>query len=70
MDDYIDAHYIFLEHHYGTWDPNLCHWGRFDIILDACVYGKHGDLLTWMYNHIHDSLTRYLLNAHLYDVFI
>ena len=49
MADYIDAHYIFLEQHYGTWDPFLCHWGRSDIILDACVYGPHGDLLNWMY---------------------
>ena len=68
MDDYLDAHYIFLEQHYGTWDPHLCHWGRSDIILDACVYGPHGDLLTWMYKHFHDSLMRYLLDVHLYDV--
>ena len=44
--------------------------GRFDIILDACVYGTRGDLLTWMYNHFHDSLMMYLLNVHLYDVFM
>ena len=47
MADYIDAHYIILEQNYGTWDPHLCHWGRSDIILHACVYGLHGDLLTW-----------------------
>ena len=48
MADFIDAHYIFLDQHYGTWDPRLCHWERSDIILYACVYGPHGDLLTWM----------------------
>ena len=42
----------------------------FDIILYACVYGPHGDLLTWMYKHFHDSLMRYLLDVHLYDVVI
>ena len=47
MADYIDADYIIWEKHYGTWDPNLCHRGRYDIILHACVYGIHGDLLTW-----------------------
>ena len=40
----------------------------FDIILYACVYGPHADLLTRMYNHFHDSLMRYLLDVHLYDV--
>ena len=70
MDDYIDAHYIFLEQHYGTWDPHLCHYDISDIIFDACVYGPHGDLLTWMYKHFHDSLMRYLLDVHLYDVFM
>ena len=58
MVDSIDVHYIFLEKNYGTWDSHLCHWGRSDIILDACVYGPHGDLLTWMYKHVHDSLMR------------
>ena len=46
MVDYIDEHYIFLENHYGTWDPHLCHWGRFDKIHDACVYGPHNYLLS------------------------
>ena len=46
MADYIDAHYIFLEQHYGTWDTHLCPWGISDIIPDSCVYGSHGDLLT------------------------
>ena len=46
MADYLDAHYIFLEHHYGTWDTHLCQWDISDIILDACVYGPHDDLLT------------------------
>ena len=45
----------------------LCHWGRSDIILYACVYGPHGDLLTWMYKHFHDSLMMYLLYVQLYD---
>ena len=36
-------------------------------LVDACVYGPHDDLLTWMYNHFHDSLMRYLLDVHLYD---
>ena len=67
-DYYFDASYIILEQHYRTWDPHLCHWSRFDVILDACVYGPHNDLLTWMYNHFHDSLMRYLLDVHLYDV--
>ena len=68
MDDYIDANYIFLEQNYGTWDHHLCHWGIYDIILDTCVYGPHGDLLTWMYKHFHDSLMRYLIDVHSYDV--
>ena len=64
---YIDVHYIFLEHHYGTWDPHVCHWVRYDIILDSCVYGPHDDLLDCMYTHFHDSLMRYLIDVHLYD---
>ena len=67
-DYYFDASYILLEQHYRTWDPYLCHWSRYDIILDACVYGPHDDLLTWMYKHFHDSLMRYLLDVHLYYV--
>ena len=68
MADYIDIQYIFLQQHYRTRDPLLWHWGRSDIILYACVYGPHGDLLTWIYKHSHDSLMRYLINVHLYDV--
>ena len=68
MADYLDAHYTFLEQHYGTWDTHLLHWGRSDIILDACVYGLHDDLLTWMYKHFPDSLMSYLLDVHVYDV--
>ena len=67
-DYYFDSYYIILEEHYRSWDPHLCHWIIFDIILDACVYGPHNDLLTWMYKHFHDSLMRYLLGVHLYDV--
>ena len=55
-DYYFDATYIILEQHYRTWDPHLCHWSKFDIILDACVYGPHDDLLTWMYKNFHDPL--------------
>ena len=66
MARYIDAHYIFLEQHYGTWDPHLCRWGRFDIILDACVYGAHDYIITWMYKNFLDPL--YLLYVKLYDV--
>ena len=69
-DYYFDASYIILEHNYRTWDPNLCHWGRFDIILDACVYGPHDDILTWMYKYLHDPLMRFLLDVQLYDVFM
>ena len=29
MSYYIDAIYIFLGQHYGTWDPHLCHWRIF-----------------------------------------
>ena len=68
MADYIDACYIFFEQCYGTWDPHLCHWGRSHIILDACVYEPHDDILTWMQKNFHDSLMRYLINVHLYDV--
>ena len=68
MADYIDSPYIILEHHYRRWDPHLCQWGRFDKIPDACVYGPHNDLLSQMYKHFHDSLIRYLLDLHLYDV--
>ena len=59
---------MILEQYYRTWDPHLCHWSIYDIILDACVYGTHDDILTWMYKHFHDSLMRYLLDVHLYDV--
>ena len=58
MADYIDVHYIFLEQHYRTWDPHLCHWSRFYIIHDACVYGPHDDLLTQMYKNFHNYLMR------------
>ena len=70
MVDYIDAHYILWDHTYDTWGPHLYHWGRSDVILHACVYGLHGDLLTWMHKHFHDYLMRYILNVHLYDVFM
>ena len=53
-----------------TWDPHLCHWGGFDKIPDACVYGPHNDILSQMYKHFHDYLMRYLLDVHLYDVFM
>ena len=49
-------------------DPHLCHWSRFDIILDDCVYGPHDNILTWIYKHFHDPLMRYLLDAQLNDV--
>ena len=59
MDDYyFDASYILLEKHYRTWAPHLCHWSIFHIILDACVYGPHGDVPTYIYKKIHDSLMR------------
>ena len=46
VDYYFDASFIILEYTYRTWDRHLCHWRRFDIILDACMYGKHDGLLT------------------------
>ena len=47
MDDYyFDAYYILLDQKYRTWDIHLCHLSIYDIILDACVYGPHDDLLT------------------------
>ena len=67
-DYYLDSYYIILEKHYRSWDPHLFHWRRYDIILDACLYGPHGYLLTRMYNHFHDFLMRYLIDPHLYDV--
>ena len=70
MDDYLDAPYILLEQHYRTWDPHLCHWGIFDKIFDACVYGPHNDLHSQMYKHFHDSLMRYIVYVHLYDFFM
>ena len=71
MDNYyFDAYYIILEHHYRTWDHHLCHWSRFDIIFDACLYGPHDALLTWMYKNFHDPLMRYILDVDLYDVFM
>ena len=69
-DYYVDAYYILWEKNYRTWDPHLCHWSRYDIILDACAYQPNDDLLTWMYKHFHDFLMRYLLDVHLYDVFM
>ena len=68
VDYYFDAYYILLEKNCRIWDPRLCHWSIFDIIINACVYGPHDDLLTWMYKHSHDSLMRYLIDVHLYDV--
>ena len=65
---YFDASCILLEWHYRTLDPHLCHWSRLDIILDACVYGPHDDILTWMYKHFHDPLMIYLLDVQFYDV--
>ena len=50
MVDYIDAHYILLEQHYGTWDPHLCHWSRFDWSLEPCTHLENGSLLTWRYS--------------------
>ena len=41
---------------------------RWITILDACVYGPHGDLLTWMYKHFHDSLMTDLIDVYLYEV--
>ena len=67
-DYYFYASYIILEKHYRTWDPHLCHWGKFHIIPYACVYGPHDYLLTWMYKHFHYYLMRLLLDVHLYDV--
>ena len=32
------------------------------------MYGPHDDLLAWIYKHFHDSLMRYLIDVHLYDV--
>ena len=58
MADYIDSNYIYFEQNYGTWDPHLFHWGISDLILDACVYGTHVDILTWMYKKFHDYLMR------------
>ena len=68
VDYYFDASYIILEQHYRIWDPRLCHWSRFDIIVDVCVYGPHDDILTLMYKHFHYPLMRYLLYIQLYDV--
>ena len=71
MDDYyFYSSNILLEHNYRTWDPHLCDWRKFDIILDACVYGPHDDLLTRMNKHFHDPLMRYLLDVQLYDVVV
>ena len=69
MDDYyFYAYYILFKRNNRTWDPHLCHWSKFDIILDAFVYGPHDDLLTWMYKHCHDPLIMYLLDEKLYYV--
>ena len=63
IDDYIDAHYIYLEQHYGTWDPHLCHWSRFDWSLEACMHLENGILLPWRYKHFHEFLMRHLLDV-------
>ena len=69
MDNYyFDAYYIILEHHYRTWDHHLCHWRRFDIILDACVYGPSDDLITDMYKHLNYPLMRYLIDIPMYAI--
>ena len=68
MVDYIDAHYIFLEQHYGTWNLHLCHWRRFYWSLEACMHLENGGLLTWRYKHFQDFLMRQLLDVHIYYV--
>ena len=70
MANYIDVHYIFLDQHYRTWDPNLCHWSRFDWSLEACMHLANGSLLTWRYQHFHDFLMRRLFDVHYYYVVI
>ena len=37
MVEYFDAYHILLEQHYRTWDPHLCHWSKFDIILNMNI---------------------------------
>ena len=34
------------------------------------MYGPDNDLLRKMYKHFHDSLKRYLIDVHCYDVFM
>ena len=58
VDYYFVASYILLEQPYSTCDPHLCHWRKFDIILDACVYGPHDDILTWLYKKFHDPFNK------------
>ena len=54
--DYIDAHYISLEQHNGTWGPHIFHWSRFDWTLDSCMhYSKHNEWIIYIikvYNNI------------------
>ena len=68
MADYIDAHYIFLEHNYEIWYRHLFHWSKFDWSLEACMHLANGHLRTWRYKHFHDFLMRHLLDVHFYYV--
>ena len=70
MAEYFDAYHNLLEKHNRTWDPHLCHWRRFDLSLEACMYLENGSLLTGRYKHFHDFLVRHLLDVHSYYVVI
>ena len=70
MAEYFDAYHNLLEKNYRTWDPQLCHWRRFDWSLESCMHLENGSLLTWRYKHIHDFLMRNLLDVHSYYVVI
>ena len=70
MVEYFDAYQFLLEKNYRKWDPHLCNWRIFDWWLEACMHLENGGLLTWMYKTIHDYLMRYLLDVHLYYVFM
>ena len=71
MAEYFDAYHFLLEHHYRTWDTQLCHWIIFDWSLEPCMYNlENGSLLTGRYKHFHDFLVRHLLDVHYYYVVI
>ena len=68
--------------HYGTWDPHLCYWIRFDWYLHDCVLLTLDDFLAWRckllecslmddhFGHIRSGISLYHFTMCHYDLSI